>query len=103
MTIAELNDALRTTFQGGAVFLTAGIDSSPDRDQIVKTVRQYAGPWTEDNDPYQEHDFAKVVVNGTDCFFKIDYYNQDYSGLSEDASDPDVTERVLTIMLAEEY
>ncbi len=103
MTIAELNDALRATFQGGRVVMTSGINSHPDRDQIIFDIHSYTGPWSEDNDPYGEHDFGKVCVNGVDCFWKIDYYNQDFSGLSENPADPDITQRVLTIMLAEEY
>jgi len=35
--------------------------------------------------------------------FKIDYYDRSLHAHSPDASDADVTSRVLTIMLASEY
>jgi hypothetical protein len=55
----------------------------------------------EDNDPYGEHDFGALEIEGERLFFKIDYYDQSLSAHSPDASE--VTKRVLTIMLAEEY
>jgi uncharacterized protein DUF3768 len=36
-------------------------------------------------------------------FFKIDYYDKPLAGHSPDPADSSVTERVITIMLAEEY
>jgi Protein of unknown function (DUF3768) len=42
-------------------------------------------------------------VDGRAIFFKIDYYNKALTSHSPDPTDPSVTERVITIMLAEEY
>ena len=57
----------------------------------------------EENDPYGEHDFGALELEGERLFYKIDYYDQSLSAHSPDPSDETVTKRVLTIMLAEEY
>ena len=60
--------------------------------------------FTEENDPYGEHDFGAFEVEGVGrIFFKVDYYDTDYSGGSDDPTDLEKTRRVLTVMLAEEY
>jgi len=46
---------------------------------------------------------SAVEIKGTRIFFKIDYYDLDYAFASPDASDENLTRRVMTIMLAEEY
>ena len=50
-----------------------------------------------------EHDFGAVDESGVRCFWKIDYYDREMTMHSDDAADPAVTTRVLTVMLAEEY
>jgi hypothetical protein len=55
------------------------------------------------NDPYEEHDFGSFEVDGHTIFFKIDYFDNSLTSQSSDAADQSVTERVFTIMLAEEY
>ena len=59
--------------------------------------------FTPDNDPYGEHDFGSLTVARHKAFFKIDYYDQNLDFGSENPADASVTQRVLTIMLAEEY
>ncbi len=102
--IQQLNDAFRTTFTGGQVMLSAGVNALHDEDKVailvaVKTFEAF----TPDNDPYREHDFGMIRHGGLKVFWKIDYYDLNLCYGSEDPSDPSQTSRVLTIMLAEEY
>ncbi len=102
--IAELNDLFRQTFIGGRVMLTDGIAalSDDDREAIITKVRSFSD-FTEDNDPWAEHDFAAFTCNGHRINWKIDCYDKAMNFGSEDPSDPSVTTRVLTILLASEY
>ncbi len=70
--------------------------------KILFAVKTYDA-FTKDNDPYKEHNFGSDEIDGARIFWKIDYYDQTLSVHSPDPSDPTVTERVLTIMLAEEW
>jgi hypothetical protein len=102
--IRELNDEFRRTFVGGAVMITAGVEAMPvdQRRSLLAKVRGFDA-FTEDNDPHGEHDFGAVDEGGVRCFWKIDYYDRERTMHSDDAADPAVTTRVLTVMLAEEY
>lgn len=102
--IRELNDSFRSTFTGGRVLITAGINALPSDVQaiILRKVATFS-EFSEDNDPYNEHDFGSFHVAGHHVFWKIDYYDQRMEGGSEDPSDAEKTQRVLTIMLASEY
>src|SRR5260370_29269411 len=102
--IRELNDQLRRTFQGGKVVITEGIDALP-RDVRVGVMLKIAwcAEFSPENDPYGEHDFGSVEVDGHKVLWKIDAYNADMTGGSEDPTDPSKTTRVITIMLASEY
>lgn len=102
--IKTLNDNFRKTFTGGQVLLTAGIDSMSmdDKANILSLVRNF-NEFTPDNDPYGEHDFGSFDYKGNKIFWKIDYYDLNYEFMSENPADPDITNRVMTIMLVEEY
>ena len=102
--IRVLNDNFRSTFVGGRVLMTAGVDALPtDIKALVLFAVQSFRNFTKDNDPHGEHDFGIFEIEGEPYFFKIDYYALDLSGGSEDPADPSVTTRVLTIMRADEY
>ena len=102
--IKTLNDNFRKTFTGGQVLLTAGINAKPVDEvaYILSRVRDF-NKFTPDNDPYGEHDFGSFDYKGDKIFWKIDYYDKNYQYLSENPSNPNITNRVMTIMLAEEY
>jgi hypothetical protein len=102
--IAALNDAFRTSFKGGLVVLTSGIQALPNEVQaeILLAVRAF-DDFSPANDPYGEHDFGSLTVQGHRVFWKIDYYDLEMQFHSDNAADPSVTNRVLTVMLAGEY
>jgi len=100
--VRALNDKFRRTFLGGRVVATAGIANRSDLADIMNRVRCFR-EFTEDNDPYGEHDFGTFNHADETFYWKIDYYDGQLICGSEDPSNPDVTTRVLTIMLAEEY
>lgn len=86
------------------MLITRGVQDMGD-DFIFRVVDAMRGfdDFSEDNDPYGEHDFGAIDIDGHRVFWKIDYYNQTLDGGSNDPSDPAVTKRVLTIMMAHEY
>lgn len=100
--IAYLNDVARISFIGCRVVITQGIASMDDLDGLYAKVRAF-DDFSKSNDPYGEHDFGAIEHEGRQVFWKFDYYDADLLMHSPDASDPAVTCRVLTIMLAEEY
>lgn len=104
LRIAELNDELRQGSARGRIAITAGLlalgrHAVPAILLLVQTFDDFGA----DNDPYGEHDFGSVEWNGHQVFWKIDYYDAAMVAGSPDPTDPAVTTRVLTIMLAGEY
>ncbi|MGB6541935.1 MAG: DUF3768 domain-containing protein [Xanthobacteraceae bacterium] len=102
--IRTLNDQLRRNLSEGAAVMTCGVAAlGPEAvARIVKTISVYDN-FCHANDPHQEHDFGSFETNGHTIFFKIDYYDPTLTVHSPDPSDPTLTKRVITIMLAEEY
>jgi hypothetical protein len=101
-----LNDRLRQNLGTGvetAVITTGvaalGIEAVA---RIVKTITVY-DDFCYANDPHGEHDFGAFEADGQTIFFKIDYYDSALTRRSSDPADPNITQRVITIMLAEEY
>ena len=102
--IRALNDALRQNFREGTAVMTVGVAAlgAEAVARIVKTIAIY-DDFCHANDPYEEHDFGSFEADGHTIFFKIDYYDSTLTVHSADPSDPTVTKRVITVMLAEEY
>jgi hypothetical protein len=102
--IRALNDDLRQHLIGGGAVITLGVAALGQEavDRIVQTVAVF-DDFCHVNDPYEEHDFGSFEVEGETIFFKIDYFDRTLTHHSPDPADPAVTERVITIMLADEY
>lgn len=100
--VAALNDAARQTFTECRVLMTPGIQALYQTQAVAARVQDY-NDFSERNDPYGERDFGSFAFCGETIFWKIDYFDLDLQMHSPDPSDPTVTTRVLTIMLAHEY
>ena len=119
--IARLNDMARQAMGIACTAVaTVGFRSLPESDQSrVRELIETYDAFDEDNDPHGERDFGCVYQLGDGrwtterprvcddererVFWKFDYYDRDLRFASEDAANPAVTRRVLTIMLADEY
>ena len=119
--IARLNDMARQAMGIACTAVaTVGFRSLPESDQSrVRELIETFDAFDEDNDPHGERDFGTIYQLGDGVwtterprlrdderervFWKFDYYDRDLRFASEDAANPAVTRRVLTIMLADEY
>ena len=119
--IARLNDLARRAMGVACTAVaTIGFRSLPEADQSqVRELVETFDAFEEDNDPHGERDLGCVYQLGDGqwtterprasedererVFWKLDYYDRDLRFGSEDAANPAVTRRVLTIMLADEY
>jgi hypothetical protein len=101
--IRTLNDQLRQNLSTGigTALITTGVAALGDEavERIVKTIAVY-DDFCHENDPYEEHDFGAFEVDGHTIFFKIDLYEEPDV---KDSNGEPVVNRVLTIMLADEY
>ena len=104
--IRDLNDAFRSDLSSGHLMLTRGVHALglPGSAAAIRKMVEFAA-FTPENDPYGEHDFGIIELDGEKLYWKIDYFERD-SGLTAGAEHPEdatTTERVVTIMLASEY
>ena len=109
--VAALNDAFRKGQRPelGRIVITASA-----RDAVAawplgvlglnERVRAF-NTFTPGNDPWGERDFGSFEHAGLSINWKIDYYDRasNLTAGAEDPTDPETCERVLTIMLAEDY
>ncbi|UCI07332.1 DUF3768 domain-containing protein [Mesorhizobium sp. B1-1-8] len=102
--IRILNDQLRQLHCGGMVVISRGL-AALDRAVWADVIRAVAAfdAFSQDNDSYGEHDCSVVDVGGLSVIWKIDYFDPTLLHHSDNAADPGVTRRVMTIMLEEEY
>jgi hypothetical protein len=102
--IRILNDSFRQTFTGGRVMKTDGVSALDEvvQQKLIAGVKAFC-KFEKGNDPYSEHDFGSVKLEGTTFFWKIDYYDLAMHQGSVDPANEEATMRILTIMCADEY
>ena len=102
--IRALNDQLRQNLADGIAVMTPGVAAlgAEAVARIVKTIAVF-DDFCHANDPHEEHAFGSFEADGHIIMFKIDYFDRDLSMHSPDPADPSVTQRVISIMLADEY
>ena len=102
--IRALNDELRRHRRGGIILVTRGVQRLGEEivAELLDAMAAF-NDFTPENDPYGEHDFGVVQRRADRFFWKIDYYDGTLVSASPDPSNPAVTYRVLTLMLASEY
>lgn len=106
--IRALNDAFRKmggmSSPMGRLMITSGVSElGPVAVLNICQQVQAFDDFSEGNDPHGEHDFGAFDYLGDKVFWKIDYYDRTMEMGSRDPADPNVTCRVLTILLASEY
>ena len=119
--LARLNDLARSAMGVACTAVaTVGFQSLPEADQSrVRELIETFDAFTEDNDPHGERDFGTIYQLGDGrwtterpqvrddererVFWKLDCYDRELKFGSEDAANPAITRRVLTIMLSDEY
>jgi hypothetical protein len=101
--IRALNDQLRQNLATGVAVMTPGIAALGQEAtaRIIKAIAVF-DDFCHANDPHEEHDFGSSEAEGHTIFFKIDYFDS-LNYHSPDPTDPAVTVRVITVMLADEY
>ena len=70
--------------------------------EIIKKVKEF-NDFDFKNNPYGERDFGAFADGNEQIFWKIDYYDKNLEFASENPSNPEITNRVLTIYLASEH
>ena len=111
MTIASQNDAFRKAILSnpevndprGRVSVTQGVHALPPDVKMSVLAQVWAySVFDPEDDPYGEHDFGVIQMQGAPrIYWKIDYYED--ASMEYGAEDKATAYRSLLIMLADEY
>jgi hypothetical protein len=101
--IAQLNDRFRRS-PGANWVITASVQAK-GAEFIRRAVQAVVAfdHFPEGDNPHGERDFGAFDLSGQRLFWKIDYYDHALEYGSPDPTNPTITQRVMTIMLAEDY
>jgi hypothetical protein len=103
-TIRELNDELRQHLLGGDIVISDKIAALGPKAlaRLTERLAQFDQfcPFT---DPRRKHAFGALLFDGLLVVFRVDHHNLTSTGREPDPADSNSTQRVMTIMLADEY
>ena len=101
-----MNDNFRRTFIGGTIVVSPRFDElhAELKSDILWRIRNFdAFEPNEEWDPENEHAYLALNYRGCNIVALIDYWSLDEPGAySDDATNPAVTKRVLTVRFADE-
>jgi hypothetical protein len=101
--IRALNDQLRRSFAEGIAVMTPGVAAlGPEAVERMSKPSQCSTTFAMRTTRMRNTDFGAFEADGHMIYFKIDYFDRELSMHSPDPADPSITQRVITIMLAEE-
>lgn len=95
--IAKRNDMFR---RSGKVYATKGVRALHGFFGLMHCIQHFDN-FTDDNDPYGEHDYGSLRWEGKSVLWKIDYYDPTLHFYCDPLSPK--CRRVMTVMLAREY
>ncbi len=75
--LAILNDTFRKSWKD--VVFTSNVLTRVQHHLALAQEIQDFSEFNEDNDPYEEHDFGSLELEGEHILWKIDYYDQSLS------------------------
>lgn len=90
--------------EGGQIFVTSAVDALNEdmKFRLIQAIRNF-DEFDGGNDPYHQHDFGKVELEGTAYYFKVDAYDLSLEYASDDPANELITRRVMTVLRADEY
>jgi Protein of unknown function (DUF3768) len=107
--VQKLNDELRQTLSSlnqpnHLIVLTPQVSCLETiyQEELLRLVTAFKD-FDPGNDPHDEHDFGAIKFQGKNYFWKIDYLDLNLEYASPNPANSQLTKRVLTLMLAEEY
>lgn len=102
--VRALNDELRQHLLGGGAVMTPSIAAlGPEAvARLVQVISVY-DDFCKALDAWDAHDYGVFPFEGQMVAFKIDYYDKSLTHHSPDPSNPSITQRIITIMMADEY
>lgn len=102
--LRQLNNAFRKTGEGGITTISMAVHAIGPKavSEIRAAIAAFTG-FDSSGSEESEHDYGTINYQGQMVYWKIDYFDEDVAFASSDATDPDVTVRVMTILLASDF